>query len=690
MGFQISAGVYTNEIDLTNVVTTVGTTVGAFAGVFRWGPVNERVLLNNEKTLADRFGKPTNFNAETWFTPANFLAYTDGIHVVRVADTTANSTSIANATLSSVALTTGSNASNTQLATSVVRNSSEIDGKTFDTAVAFVAKYPGAIGNSLKVSVVDNAISYNKVINLVPNTDVSPNTSLSYSVGSNNAVLLAVPTGTGTGSTTLAVVNEVANTVQLGDYIKVGNTSIGIQYMKVTGISTTVQSGSNASVVLSFDRPLSLTSNFTANTVDRTWEYYQNVSNVPGQTPYQKAFGNVLTNDELHIVVSDQDGLFTGVPGTILEVFQGLSRATDAKDEGGASIYYKNVINNTSRYLWAGSDIPTAATATAASLGASTSTKPASISFIGGQDGLDENAISLGTVAKGYDLFNDPNLVEVGVILQGLAKGGSNGTGLSNYITSNIVEVRKDCLAAFSPEKSDVVNADGQEVTNLTAFRNSLVSTSYAILDSGYKWQYDKYNDVYRYIPLNGDVGGLIARNDVIGDYWTSPAGENRGILKNVVKLAWNPNLAQRELLYKADINPIVSLNGVGPTLYGDKTLLGRNSAFSRINVRRLFIVLEKSIARASAALLFEINDEFSRAQFRNMVEPFLRDIQGRRGITDFKVVCDETNNTPQVVDTNGFAGDVYIKPPRSINTIQLNFVAARTGVEFSEIVGKF
>lgn len=689
MGFQISAGVYTNEIDLTNVVTSVGTTAGALAGVFRWGPVGQRVLVNNQKDYADIYGKPSNFNAETWFTGANFLDYTDGLYVNRVANTTANSTSIAGATLSAVAIATGT-VSNTQLATSVVRNSSEIDGKTFDAAIPFVAKYPGALGNSLKISIVDNATAYNSTVNLVPNSDISGNSSVTYTVGSNLAVILLQAGGSGTGATTLALANTIVNTLKVGDYVKVGNTTTGVQYAKVTDVATPTQSGSNASVVVSLDRNVSLVSNFVANTVDRTWEYYQNVNKTPGQTPYQKAFGNTAVNDEVHIVVSDQDGLFTGVPGTILEVYESLSRASDAKDESGTSIFYKNVLNTRSKYIWAGSDLTAATTNTSLLIVNSTSTTATAFSLIGGQDGPTEGNVALGEVAKGYDAFIEPNEVEVGIVLQGMAKGGTNGTGLANYIISNVIESRKDCMLVVSGEKADVVNAAGFETENLSAFRNSLSSTSYAVMDSGYKWQYDKYNDVYRYIPLNGDIGGLIARNDVVGDVWTSPAGETRGVIKNVVKLAWNPNFAQRELLYKADINPVVSVQNKGTYLNGDKTLLGKNSAFSRINVRRLFITLEKSIARASTALLFELNDEFTRAQFRNMVEPYLREIQGRRGITDFRVVCDETNNTPQVIDNNGFAGDVYIKPARSINTIQLNFIAARTGVEFSEIVGKF
>ena len=274
-------------------------------------------------------------------------------------------------------------------------------------------------------------------------------------------------------------------------------------------------------------------------------------------------------------------------------------------------------------------------------------------------------------------------------MMTGKTMGGTNGTQVANYIIDNITSVRKDCVACVSPEYADVVStATIDRTQNIVDFRNSLTSSSFAILDSGYKYQYDKFSDVYRWVPLNGDIGGTIARTDLDRDFFFSPAGLQRGSIKNVIKLAWNPDKADRDLLYQNDINPVVTFPGSGVILFGDKTLLGRPSAFDRINVRRLFITLEKAIERAAQSLLFEFNDEFTRAQFKNLVEPFLRDIQGRRGIYDFKVVCDETNNTGSVIDRNEFVGDIFIKPARSINFIQLNFVAVRTGVEFSEVVG--
>ena len=394
--------------------------------------------------------------------------------------------------------------------------------------------------------------------------------------------------------------------------------------------------------------------------------------------------------DELHVVVADQDGAFTGVPGTVLEVFKGLSRATDAKSEDGATNFYTTVINNGSSYIYNVNHRANAAANTATNLTNSTNVAPLTLPFGLGADGSTESALSLGTVIAGYDLFASAESVDISLVLTGKSRGGTNGEQLANYLIDNIAESRKDCVVFASPDKDDVVNNAGDESTDVVTFRNSLRSTSYAVLDSGYKYQYDKYNDIYRFIPLNGDTAGLCVRTDDVRDPWFSPAGFNRGQIKNIVKLAYNPGKAERDILYKAGVNPVVTFPGQGTVLFGDKTLLAKPSAFDRINVRRLFIVLEKAIATATKFTLFEFNDDFTRAQFRNLVEPFLRDVQGRRGIYDFKVVCDTTNNTGEVIDRNEFIGDIYIKPAKSINFIQLNFVAVRTGVEFSEVVGQF
>ena len=400
--------------------------------------------------------------------------------------------------------------------------------------------------------------------------------------------------------------------------------------------------------------------------------------------------GRTVT-DEVSVVVVDEDGLISGTPGQVLEIYQNLSRATDAKKDDGTTNYYKTAINDFSRWVWATNDRTGAASATLVNLADSTAATPYTKSFVRGADGATESTASMAALGSAYDLFADASTVDISLILQGKATG-TNDVQLANYLIDNIAEVRKDCVVFVSPAYSDVVgiNTENAQAQNIVDFRRLLRNTSYAFLDSGYKYQYDKYADVYRYIPLNGDIAGLTARSDSLRDPWFSPAGFTRGQIRNLVKLAFSPGKNERDLLYKNDVNPIVTFPGQGTVLYGDKTLLGRASAFDRINVRRLFITLEKAIATASNSTLFEFNDEFTRSQFVNLVEPYLRDVQGRRGIFDFRVVCDETNNTAEVIDSNRFVGDIYIKPAKSINFIQLNFVAVRSGVEFNEIAGQF
>jgi len=295
-------------------------------------------------------------------------------------------------------------------------------------------------------------------------------------------------------------------------------------------------------------------------------------------------------------------------------------------------------------------------------------------------------------------LFGSTEDVDISMVLQGRPIGGTTAINgetitnyqLANYLIDNLAETRKDCIVLISPDKDKVINNNGNEATSLRNWRGAIHSSSYAVMDSGYKYMYDRYNDVYRWIPMNGDIAGLCVPTDNTNDAWWSPAGFNRGQIKNVVKLAYNPKQADRDLLYSNNINPVVTFPGQGTVLYGDKTLTSKPSSFDRINVRRLFIVLEKAISVAAKSSLFEFNDAFTRAQFKNLVNPYLRNIKGRRGITDFLVVCDETNNTGEVIDRNEFVGDIYIKPARSINFIQLNFVAVRSGVQFSEVVGQF
>jgi len=418
------------------------------------------------------------------------------------------------------------------------------------------------------------------------------------------------------------------------------------------------------------------------------WAYRTQFTATPNTSTYVASKGNNNANDEVHIVVVDEDGLISGTAGTVLEKYAFASKASDAKDDSGNSNYYKNVIAAQSQYIhWLahpasanlGSGTAWGSTANAAAF--KTTTGNLTFSLSGGTDGN----VGVSQITTGWDLFKNAESVDIS-----LAVTGTGNSTIATYVVSNIAETRKDCVAFISPTKASVVNNPGSEAAAAVAFRNGLTSSSYAVIDSGYKYQYDKYADLYRWIPLNGDIAGLCVRTDTERDPWFSPGGLNRGVIKNVVKLAWNPTKTERDTLYSAGINPVVSFPGEGTVLFGDKTMLAKPSAFDRINVRRLFIVLEKAISRAARFSLFEFNDQFTRAQFVAIVEPFLRDVQGRRGITDFKVVCDTTNNTAQVIDSNQFIGDIYIKPARSINFIQLNFVAVRSGVSFNEVVGSF
>jgi len=559
MAFQISPGVNVSEIDLTTVVPSVLTTAGAFVGHFMWGPAKEITLVDNEATLKQVFGAPTDTTATDFFTASSFLSYGNNLSVVRALQGGAN-----NATSNTAWQIPNEN---TFQFTYLNINNDNFYG-------SFIGRYPGSLGNSLDVHVCAN------------------------------------------------------------------------------------------------------TSLFTS------WTYKSYFTSAPGTSDYASSVGG--SNDEVHIIVVDADGKFTGTQGTVLETYPFVSKAVDASINGSSN-YYKNVIFNNSRYIYA-IDPPsysstfttwgtTAANTTFANL-----TTNQQISLSGGSDAVPTN----GDLQLGYDLFANKEDTNISLVITGEAN-----TIVQQYVIDNVVNSRKDCVAFISPPTSAVDTVSTDQVDGITTWLTALNrSSSYVVADSGYKYMYDKYNNKYRYIPLNGDVAGLCVNTDTVRDPWYSPAGLNRGQVKNAIKLAWNPNKTQRDAIYSVGVNPVVSFPGQGIILFGDKTLQSKPSAFDRINVRRLFIVLEKAIAEAAKYSLFEFNDEFTRSQFVALVTPFLRDVQGRRGITDFKVVCDTTNNTPQVIDSNQFVGDIYIKPARSVNFIQLNFVAVGTGVDFTTVVG--
>lgn len=755
MGSLISPGVQVKEINLTTIIPQVSTSVGAIAGVFRWGPVGERVLIDSETALVNRFGFPTNLNPETFFTAASFLSYTNALYVSRAANTSGSSPSVtANVTANSVTvlLTTGntgdlavgmsvissangglvtgakiatitnSTAFTVEAGSQAIANSisdviqfqtntafsaianvagvANLSGQTiknkdhfiekngtFDTDVVFIARYPGAMGNSLRVSVCGNTTGYQSNVSLVA---IGANVAFNINTNSNSTVVTIV-----SNSTANASANAVALKAQLAvtDLIEVGNSEIGTQFMQISDISTTNTTGNTATFTISFTDVYKLSTNAQysggavgSNSIRRYWEFHNYVEGAPGQSAYQRNFGNTaINNDEVHLVVVDDKGEFTGVPGTVLETYRSLSLANDAVSLDGTNAFLKTVINDRSNYIYIVNDIPGLATADALNL-ANTSTSRATYNFALGVDGANEASIELSALMSAYDLYKDKQDVDISLVLQGKARSST----LGNYLVDNIAQPRMDCVVFMSPQYADVVNNKGNEAQACVNFRNICRDTSYAVLDNNYKYMYDRYNDLYRYIPMNGDTAGLCARTDTTNDAWWSPAGFNRGQVKNIVKLAWNPRQADRDLLYKNGVNPYVTFPGQGTILYGDKTLQSKPSAFDRINVRRLFIVLEKAISKAAQYTLFEFNDAFTRAQFRNLIVPYLRDVQGRRGITDFLVVCDETNNTPYIIDTNQFVGDIYIKPARAINFITLNFVAVGTGVAFTEVVGKF
>jgi hypothetical protein len=703
MPFQVSPGVNVSEIDLTTIVPAVSSTFGATAGVFKWGPIESTVLISSEDELVSVFGKPNANNYETFFNTANFLAYGNQLYVSRASANSYNAFANSGGTSANI----------------LIKNVGDFESQysTLNTDNAysnifFIAKYAGDLGNSLKISICPTEASYESDVVAYAGSNnfiKISNTYFSFSINVNtNTANVFYQSVANTGFAPDCAIS-IKTKLSVGDKILVGNNTTGTQYLTISTIGDTVSDLVGMGAYSRF--PITFTDNFKQkdniniyglanNTTGnyyltpfttKYWEYHDLVDMAPGVSNYVASRNsNTSVRDEIHIVIADEDGAITGLPGEILEVWSNLSIATDAKGEQGGSIYYRDVINKNSKYVWSSRPVaaPTPKIASDTSLETNL-TGVKTISFRNGTDGFTETDIPLGKLMMAYDKFKSSEDIDISLILGGKARGNIGET-LANYIIDNICEYRKDCVAFISPDLYDTVNVPGNELDNLTAFRNSLTSTSYAFLDSGYKYQYDKYNDNYRWIPMNGDIAGLCVRTDNIRDPWFSPAGFNRGIIKNVVKLAYNPDKADRDVLYRNGINPVVNFPGQGTVLYGDKTLLARPSAFDRINVRRLFIVLEKAIAIAAKSTLFEFNDDFTRAAFRNLVEPYLRDIQGRRGIYDFRVICDTTNNTPEVIDRNEFRGDIYIKPARSINFIQLNFVAVRTGVEFEEIVGKF
>jgi phage tail sheath protein FI len=634
MAFQVSPGVLVQERDLTRIIPAVSTSIGAFAGDFRKGPLDEVTSVSSEQELVSIFGKPDTNNFEDWFSAASFLQYSNTLRIVR-----AQNTSISNATASG--------------STFVIKNVTHYQDN-YSTGQGSVgewaARTAGAWGNSLEVSVCPSATAYEQL-----------------------AVTTVNDASTAVGDKTVTVTSGTS--INVGDIVNFAETG-GYEY-RVTAKNT-----NDISFVRKDTSEGGLHSVITngAN-VRRRWRYYDLVSKAPGTSPYVLARSG--SGDELHVVVIDRDGEVTGTPGEILETYDSMSKASDAKNPQGDTNYYPTVILNKSSFIfWM--DHNTSGSNWGNAAANSTYTDVTTNTYTNLSNGSNGSNVNVGEKKTAYEKFEDADTVDVGLIIA----GPGNATHVDNLIT--IAEKRKDAVVFASPERSDVVNvADSvAQTSNVIGFFNGISSSSYITFDSGYKYMYDRYNDVNRFIPLNGDMAGLSARTDLIADAWFSPAGLNRGQVRGAIKLAYNPTKTQRDELYRARVNPVVTFPGQGTLLFGDKTGLSAPSAFDRINVRRLFITLEKAIATASKFQLFEFNDEFSRANFRNIVEPFLREVQGRRGITDFLVVCDETNNTGEVIDRNEFIAEIFVKPARSINFITLSFIATRTGVAFEEVAG--
>ena len=646
MAFQVSPGVLVQERDLTNIIPAVSTSIGAVAGAFAKGPVDEIVSISSEQELVDTFGKPDSSTFEYFFTAANFLQYSNALRVVRATNT---SLSNANSAGSSV----------------LIKNTDDYQNNysTGQGVVGtFAARTAGTHGNNLLVSTCPSATAYEST------------TSTSQQV---NQADLAV------GDTTVTMDTDATSYLNVGDIIQFSTSAEGTDFddgdfYRLTAVAATsitlVQhprgSGGLKRAVVDNSR------------IKRRWRYYDSVDRAPGTSAYVSDRSG--SGDEIHVVVVDEDGGISGTPGRVLEAFSSMSKAADAKTPQGDTNYYPDVIYNKSQYIY-WMDHNTSGTNWGNDASGTTFTAvdtPTLESLSGGSNG---STITDAQLKTAYEKFQDSETVDVGLIMAGPS---GSATHVDNLIT--IAEERKDAIVFASPQRSDVVNITNSntQMQNVKDFFDSIRSSSYAVFDSGYKYAYDRYNDVYRFVPLNGDIAGLAARTDTVADPFFSPAGFNRGIIRGAVKLAFNPTKAQRDILYPARINPVATFPGQGTVLFGDKTGLSTPSAFDRINVRRLFILLEKAISTASKFQLFEFNDEFTRANFRNIVEPFLREIQGRRGITDFLVVCDETNNTGEVIDRNEFVAEIFIKPARSINFITLSFVATRTGVSFDEVAG--
>ena len=677
MSFLSSPGVHVREIDLTNVVPSVATTIGAIAMPAERGPVSEITTLGSEEDLVKVFGKPNSSNFEWWFTASSFLQYSDQLKVVRPASGFLNAGEASGVLIKND--------------TVYLADYWTESGDGTVTSNDWYARTAGTWGNSLGVQVCPSATVYEQHLtdqNQVKNSDSAIGDT---SITLDNIDLSGYALTVGdliSFSSVDAVSDDSAFAYIAGDE--------GNEY-QVTAVNTGNQV---ATIRLAGDpNGAGLKAAIPLNSyIRRRWAFYNLFEGPPGTSQWATDNGRG-TNDELHVVVYDTTGDITGfdydvagqATNSVIERYSKLSKCPVARTTQGGSNYYVDVIFRQSSYIYWGDHI-----AAGTNWGTDTTTTYTAVNIVtvvSLTGGTDDYSVTAGELSLAYKLFEDTEEIDVNLVLAGPSSGVADTTaGMDTHGTmiTDLVETRKDCVGFISPYRAGVVNIATSiaQTANIIKGFDTLPSSSYVVYDSGYKYIYDKYNDVYRYVPLNGDTAGLCANTDKVADPWFSPAGYNRGHVRGAIKLAYNPKNSERDQLYRKRVNSVVNFPGQGVLLFGDKTALSKPSAFDRINVRRLFLVLEKAISTASKYQLFEFNDEFTRAQFRNMVEPFLRDVQGRRGIFDFKVVCDATNNTGEVIDRNEFVGDIYIKPARSINFITLNFIAVRTGIAFSEVGG--
>jgi hypothetical protein len=653
MAFQVSPGVLVQEKDLTSGVPNVSTSIGGIVIAADKGPCDHIIEVSTEKQLVDNFGKPSDTNASSWYSAANFLKYSGALKVVRAIDETAALNSSGTAGV-------------------LIKNDSIWEDTTISAAGNFAARSAGVWGDSLKVSVCPSAAAFDGSASTAAISGQIQ--SVAFSAGGsgfdNGTHDVTITSGT-SGTVRVVVAGNIVTSVTLltgGSGYTVGTT---------TSLTITIPPALTGTPGTGFVGTM-VVEDVAAVAQSSAWAHEGLFDAAPGTSDYAANLGG--SNDELYIVVIDEDGGITGVANTVIETFI-ASKATDVKSVTGEKLYYKDLLFRKSKYIyWMDHEVSSPAFGGAVKGVAYDATQIVyDVSLDHGHDGVYP---TVGDFKEGLDLFADAETIDVNLVIAGV----SDAVHAQNVI--NLCDSRKDCLGFISPEMSDVVGvaSSATQTTNVKAFFDALSSTSYVVFDSGWKYQYDTYNDVYRWVPLNGDIAGACANTDDVSDPWFSPAGMSRGNIKSVTKLAFNPKKNERDTLYKARINPVVTFPGMGTLLWGDKTAQSKASAFDRINVRRLFMVLEKTISKASKAQLFELNDDVTRNNFLAMTEPFLRNVQGRRGITDFKVVCDTSNNTGDVIDRNEFVADIYIKPARSINFITLTFVATRTGVSFSEV----